>query len=119
MSNKIQYRQVGDYLIPNLIIPHEETAITLGRWGMMYKNYLEKHKTALFNSLLIQGKLYQLCAEVENQACDMFETLVEQMKQTEGVTEELKEKNQMEWICRMQNIEARARESVCNELIYK
>jgi len=119
MSNKIQYRQVGDYLIPNLILPAEEASIRLGKWGMLHKTYLEKHKTALFNSLLIQGKLYQLCAEVENQACDMFETLVEQMKQTEGVTEELKEKNQMEWICRMQNIEARARESVCNELIYK
>ena len=120
MSNKnsISCRQVGDYLIPNLIIPPEEVNVTLGKWGMLHKTYLEKHKTALFNSLLIQGKLYQLCAEVENQACDMFETLVEQMKQTEGVTEQLKEDNQMEWVCRMSNIESRAREFICNELIY-
>lgn len=72
----------------------------------------------LFDSLLIQGKLYQHCAEVETQARDMFDTLIEQMKKAEGVTEELKEENQMEWICRMQNIDARAREIVTTELIY-
>ena len=82
MSNKttIQYRQVGDYLIPNLILPPEEANITLGKWGMMHKTYLEKHKKVLFNSLLMQGKLYQHCAEIENQAQDMFDVLIEQMK---------------------------------------
>ena len=93
MPNKIQYRRVGDYLIPNLILPPEETAITLGKWGMMYKSYLEKHKKVLFNSLLIKGNLYQHCAEIEAQAKDMFNTLVEQMKKAEGVTEQLKEEN--------------------------
>lgn len=117
-ESKITYRQVGDYLIPNLILPPEEASVTLGKWGMMRKTYLEKHKTALFNSLLIQGKLYQHCAEIENQARDMFDTLIEQMKQAEGVTEQLKEENQMEWVCRMGNIEQRAREIVCAELIY-
>lgn len=117
-TNKIQYRQVGDYLIPNLIIPPEETKITLGKWGMMHKDYLEKHKKVLFSSLLIQGKLYQHCAEVEAQARGMFDTLVEQMKEAEGVTEQLKEENQLEWVCRMGNIEQRAREIVCSELIY-
>lgn len=86
-ANKIQYRQVGDYLIPNLILTPEEANITLGKWGMIHKTYLEKHKTALFNSLLIQDKLYQHCAEVENQARDMFDALIEQMKEREGVTE--------------------------------
>ncbi len=118
MPNKIQYRRVGDYLIPNLILPPEETAITLGKWGMMYKSYLEKHKKVLFSLLLGQGKLYQHCAEVENQATEMFDVLVEQMKESEGVTEKLKEENQMEWVCRMQNIEARAREIVYTEIIY-
>ena len=120
MSNKnsISYRRVGDYNIPNLVLPPEEANITLGKWGMMYKDYLLKNKKVLFNSLLIQGKLYQHCAEVENQAREMFDTLVEQMKEAEGVTEELKEKNQLEWVCRMQNIEARAREIVTTELIY-
>ena len=120
MSNKnsISYRQVGDYLIPNLKLPPEETRVTLGKWGMMYKSYLEKHKKVLFSSLLGQGKLYQHCAEVEKQARDMFDTLVEQMKVTEGVTEQLKEENQIEWVCRMQNIESRVREVVIKELIY-
>ena len=120
MSNRfsISYRRVGDYLIPNLRLPHKETSITLGKWGMMHKDYLLKHKKVLFTTLLTQGKLYQHCAEVEKQARDMFNTLVEQMKATEGVTEQLKEENQLEWVCRMQNIEARVREIVTTELIY-
>lgn len=119
MSNKIQYRRVGDYLIPNLALPSEEANITLGKWGMMHKSYLEKYKKVLFSLLLSQGKLYQHCAEVENQARDMFDTLIEQMKASEGVTEALKEQNQWEWICRIQNIESRANEVVRHELIYK
>lgn len=117
-QNKIQYRCVGDYLIPNLIIPPEDAGITLGKWGMMYKSHLEKHKKVLFSSLLIQGKLYQYCAEVENQARDMFDTLIDQMKENEVVTEQLKEENQMEWVQMMRNIEARAREIVNNEILF-
>ena len=119
MSNKIQYRRVGDYLIPNLILPPEEANITLGKWGMMHKSYLEKNNKVFFNTLLMQGKLYQHCAEIEKQAKDMHDTLVEQMKVAEGVTEQLKEENQLEWVCRMQNIEARVREIVTTELIYR
>lgn len=119
MSNKnsISYRRVGDYLIPNLILPPEEANITLGKWGMLHKDYLMKHKKVLFTTLLTQGKLYQHCAEVEAQARDMFATLIEQMKVAEGVTEQLKEDNQLEWVCRMGNIEQRAREVFCAELI--
>ena len=119
MSNKIQYRRVGDYLIPNLALPSEEAKVTLGKWGMLYKSHLEKNKKVFFNTLLMQGKLYQHCAEIEKQAKDIHDTLIEQMKNTEGVTEQLKDENQMEWLCRMQNIEARAREIVTTELIYK
>ncbi|MBP3445926.1 MAG: TnpV protein [Clostridia bacterium] len=111
------YRQVGDFKIPNLTLPPEEANIRLGKWGMLHKDYLEKHNRVIFNLLLTQGKLYQHCAEIENQARDMFDTLVEQMKEAEGVTEHLKEENQMEWVCRVQNIEARAREIVTNNLI--
>ena len=118
MSNKIQYRRVGDYNIPNLILPPEEAAVTLGKWGMMHKSYLEKYEKVLFSLLLSQGKLYQHCAEVEKQAKDMYDTLIEQLKASEGVTEELKEQNQWEWVQRMGNIQQRAREIVCNELIY-
>ena len=120
MSNEklIQYRRVGDYLIPNLTLPPEEAKIRLGKWGMLHKAYLEKHKKALFSSLLIQGKLYQHCAEIERQATEMYDHLVEQMKEAEGVTEELKEQDQLEWVQRMSNIQQRAREIVCDNLIY-
>ena len=118
VMSQITYRKVGDYLIPNLIIPPEEANVKLGKWGMLHKTYLEKHKKVLFSTLLMQGKLYQHCAEIENQARDMFDALVEQMKKAEGVTEELKEQDQLEWIQRMGNIQQQAREIVCSELIY-
>lgn len=117
-QNTIQYRRVGDYLIPNLVLSPEEANITLGKWGMLHKNYLMKHKKALFTTLLTQDKLYQHCAEIENQARVVFDTLIEQMKKTEGVTEQLKETNQLEWVCCMQNIESRANEIIGKELIY-
>ena len=118
-KNSISYRNVGDYLIPNLVLPPEETTITLGKWGMLHKDYLLKNKKALFTTLLTQGKLYQHCAEVEKQAQQMFDTLVEQLKESEGVTETLKEYNQWEWVQRMGNIQQRAREVVSNEIIFK
>lgn len=116
-KTEITYRQVGDYLIPNLILPPEEANITLGKCGMMYKSYLEKHKKILFNTLLIQCKLYQHCADMEKQAQNMFDTLIEQMKASEGVTEQLKEQNQWEWVQKMGNIQQRAREIIRNEII--
>ena len=115
---KITYREVNGYLIPNLKLPPAEASVRLGKWGMMYKSHLEKNKKVFFNTLLMQGKLYQHCAEIEKHANEMFDMLVEQMKVAEGVTEELKEKNQMEWVHRMGSIEAGAREIVCRELIY-
>ena len=118
-KQNLTYRAVGDFRIPNLTLPHEEANITLGKWGMLHKEYLHKNKKVLFTTLLTQGKLYQHCAEVENQAQNMFDTLVEQMKETEGVTEQLKEENQLEWVQRMSNLQQRAREVVLNELIYK
>lgn len=117
-QNTIQYRQVGDYLIPNLVLPPEEASVRLGKWGMLHKDYLEKHNRVFFNLLLTQGKLYQHCAEVEKQAQDIFDALVEQMKTAEGVTEHLKEENQMEWIGRMNNICNRATGIVTNDIIY-
>ena len=115
---KITYREVNGYLIPNLKLPPEEANVRLGKWGMMYKDYLQKNKKVFFNTLLMQGKLYQHCAEVEKQANEMFELLLEQMKESEGVTEQLKEENQMEWVQRMGNIETRVREIVREELLY-
>ena len=117
-NTNIQYRQVGDYNIPNLVLPPEEASVRLGKWGMLHKDYLLKHKKVLFATLLTEGKLYQHCAEIENQARDMFDTLIKQMKKAEGVTEQLKENNQMEWVQRMGCIQQRAKEIVCDNLIY-
>ena len=118
-KQNLTYRAVGDFRIPNLTLPHEEANITLGKWGVLYKEYLFKHKKVLFTTLLTQGKLYQHCGEIENQARTMLDTLVEQMKETEGVTEQLKEENQLEWVQRMNNLQQRAREVVFNEFVYK
>ena len=117
-NTNIMYRQVGDFKIPNLTIPPEEASVILGKWGMLHKDYLFNHKKVVFATLLTEGKLYQHCAEVENQAQQVFNTLVEQMKAAEGVTEQLKEENQMEWVQRMGNIQQRASEIVYSELIY-
>ena len=117
MAN-ITYRQVNDYMIPNLTLPPEESAIHLGKWGMLHKDYLQKHNSVLFATLLTQGKLYQHCAEIDTQAQQMFTTLVEQMTKTENMTEQLKSQNQLEWVRRMNSIQERASEIVCNELIY-
>lgn len=105
--------------VVNFILPPEEASVRLGKWGMLHKDYLLKNKKVLFTTLLTQGKLYQHCAEVETQARDMFDTLFDQMKNAEGVTEQLKEENQFEWVCRMQNINARVRKIINNEIIFK
>ena len=117
MAN-ITYRQVNDYMIPNLKLPPEESAVRLGKWGMMYKDYLQKHYPVFFITLLIQGKLYQHCADIDTQAQQMFSTLVAQMTKTENITEQLKSQNQLEWVQRMNSIQERANEIVCKELIY-
>lgn len=117
-NTNIQYRQVGDYNIPNLILPPEEANIRLGKWGMLHKNYLLHHKKVLFTTLLTEGKLYQHCAEVEKHARDMFDALIEQIKKAEGVTEQLKEENQLEWVRQMNSIQERATEIVNQSLIY-
>ena len=89
MAN-ITYRQVNDYMIPNLKLPPEETAVRLGKWGMLYKDYLQKHNPVLFATFLTQGKLYQHCAEIDTQAQQMFSTLVEQMTKSENITDNSK-----------------------------
>ena len=111
------YRTVGDYRIPNITLPAEVNK-PLGVWGLKRKDYLMKHKRVQFNIMLMNGSLWSHLAEVDEQASVMFSRLVEQMKVSEGITEQLKEENQMEWIARMSNIEASAREIVNIEIIH-
>ena len=111
------YRMVGEYRIPNITLPAEASR-PLGVWGVKRKDYLMQHKRVQFNIMLMNGTLWTHLAEVDEQASAMFSRLVEQMKVNEGITEQLKADNQMEWIAHMNNIEARAREIVNHELIY-
>ena len=92
-NNNISYRRVGDYNIPNLILPPEEAKITLGKWGMLHKDYLRKNKLVVFATLLAQGKLWQHLEKVDTLAREMFDLPVEQMTEREGVTEQFKEEN--------------------------
>ena len=112
------YRMVGDYRIPDITLPAEARK-PLGVWGLKRKDYLMKHKQVQFNIMLMTGTLWTHLAEVDEQASAMFFRLVEQIKINEGITEQLKEQNQMVWVARINNIQARAREVVYSELILK
>lgn len=114
----ISYTLHGDYYLPDLKLPEPEDKRPIGRWGRMHGDYLKKKKRYVFDSLLMSGNLHSYLADIDEQAREMFDTLIVQMKTTEGVTEQLKEENQLEWVQRMESIQARVRECVCNELIY-
>ena len=116
-QNGGSYRTVGDYKIPNIILPAEATK-PLGVWGLKRKDYLMQHKQVQFNIMLMNGTLWTHLAEIDEQASEMFSRLVEQMKADEEITEQLKVDNQMEWVARMNDIEAMAREIVNYELIF-
>ena len=117
-NTKLEYRRVGDYMIPNLTLPPEEAKVRLGKWGMLHKDYMLKHKKVTVTIMTAEGRFWQYLAEVEKQAEEMFSRLVNDMAKTEGATEQLKAENQMLWVQKMNNIEARAREVVTTELIY-
>ena len=114
----ISYTLHGDYYLPDLKLPKDEEKRTIGKWGNLRKSYLQQHKRVFYNTLVSNLTLHTHLADIDEQARSMFDTLVEQMMKSEGITEELKEQNQMEWVGRMNNIKERATEIVCKELIY-
>ncbi len=109
------YRTVGDYRIPNIILPAEARK-PIGVWGLKRKDFLMQHKRVQFNIMLMNGTLWTHLAEINEQASDSFSRLVEQMKTYEGITEQLKADSQMEWVACMNNI--KAREFVNHKLIF-
>ncbi len=111
------YSQQGDYLIPNITLPEEETQ-PIGVWGQRHLRYLKQHRKVLYTNLLTSGKLNSHLAEIDKQAEDMFFRVVKQLAEKENVTEKLKAENQMEWVGRMNNIRNRATEIVNTYLIY-
>ena len=113
---QITYIKTGDYYIPYLKLPEKHRPI--GRWGRMHRDYLKEYRPVVFNQLVLSGNLWTYLADINEQAQQRMEVLVKQMMVAEGVTEELKEKNQMEWIQSMNNIETRAEKLIATELIY-
>ena len=112
------YVRQGDYNLPCLSLPTEKESKPVGVWGQRYLRYLKQHRRVLYTNLLTSGKLNSYLANIDKQAEDMFLRLVKQMAEREGVSEQLKAENQMEWVCRMNNIRSRAMEIVNDELIY-
>ena len=112
------YIRHGDYLIPCLTLPEEEEQRFIGVWGQRHLRYLKEYRRGIYLNLLISGELNDYLADIEEQAQERFERIVEQMKQAQGITEQLKAENQMEWVARMNNIQGCAREIVNAELIF-
>ena len=111
------YKQQGDYLLPCLTLPAEKEQ-SIGLWGQRHLRYLKEYRRITYLNLLTSGRLNTYLAEIDKQAEELFFRLVEQMKQAQGITERLKEENALEWVQRMNNIRACAREIVEKEIIY-
>lgn len=115
-TNGLEYVLVGDYYIPTLRLTEE--ARPIGHWGRRRKAYLEEARPALYCSLLLSGKLWTHLADVDEQAQERLDLIMEQMKAAEGVTEELKARNQLAWVQHMNSIRSRAEEIIYAELVY-
>jgi len=115
MSEKLTYHREGDYLIPNLIAPESPN---IGIWGQRRKNYLKKNRSGIYTGMLLSGELNAHLQETERAATEMLSRLVESMAKREGVTEQLKAEDQMEWVRRMNAIRSAAEEVVLSDLIY-
>lgn len=109
------YRQEGNYLLPNLTVPER---VSIGIWGQRRRQYLRGHRKALYNALLLSGKLDNHLADINQQAEDVFSQLVKQMAEQESITEQLKADSQMEWVGRMNNIRSAVEEIVTTEIIF-
>ena len=116
-NNGLWYELQGDYYIPCLTLPAEKEK-HIGIWGQRHRRYLKVHKRATYTTLLTSGKLNSYLADIEEQAQERFERLIEGLKQAQGITEQLKADNALEWIGRVNNIQACAREIVNKEIIY-
>ena len=116
-SNGLWYERIGDYYIPVLTLSSQEQR-PIGKWGRMHRDYIKEHRPILFNDLILSGHLWVYLVDLNEQAQERLDTIMEQMKIAEGVTEELKRTCQMEWVQRCNNIHNRAEEIILREMIY-
>ena len=117
LEYSLEYIRSGDYFIPNLTLPEETRPI--GKWGRMHREYLKEHRPIQYNCLLLSGKLWTYLADLNEQAQDRLERIIDQMKAAEGITETLKTSAPMAWVQRMNSIRNRAEEIIREELIYE
>ena len=118
MTRELSYTQIGDYLYPNLYLPEIEEDIPMGKYGMLHKTYLKKHKPMLYDRLLLVGKLDGYLMDIDRRATEMVDQLTQQLAQQNGVDEEMKADNQMAWVQAMNNFKASAEEVVLQQLVY-
>ena len=111
----LKYKLIGDYYYPCLEAPE---APKVGRFGMMYHDYLRNHKRVTYSGLMLSGKLKEHIEDIDRRAENMYSQLVDKMKQSEGVTEQLKDTDQLEWVRRMNSIRNRAEEIVESEVVF-
>lgn len=116
-KNGLWYELQGDYYIPCLILPAEKEQ-PIGLWGQRHLRYLKEHRRSTYTTLLTSGKLNTYLADIDEQAQERMERLTAQMKQAEGITEQLKAENAMEWVQKMNNIRHRAEEIIYSKIIY-
>ena len=115
-NNGLDYMLAGDYYIPMLTLPEETRPI--GYWGILRKEYLKNYKSGMYSYLLLTGKLDSYLADLNEQAQERYELIEAQMRSAEGVTEELKVRDSMEWVRQCNNVRNRVQEIVLSELVY-
>ena len=115
-KNRLSYTLHGDYYLPDLALNEEKPIY--GKYGMLRKQYLKEHRSAKYQYLLLTGKLTEHLNQINQESREQVEMLMEQMAEKQGVTEELKVRNQMKWVRLMNNIKASAEEMVLRETLY-
>ena len=116
-NNGLWYERIGDYYIPVLTLTAEEQR-PIGKWGRMHRDYIKEHRPLLFNDLVLSGQLWTYLADLNEQAQNRLKAIIDQMKASEGVTEEMKAADQMTWFRAMNSIRNRAKEIILREMIY-
>lgn len=116
-KNGLTYTLCGDCYLPDLNLSNADKT-PLGRYGRMCMNYLREYRPGLYTRLILSGKLYEHLTEIDRVGWQRMEQIISRMIQAEGVDEKLKEKDQMSWVGRMNNIRQRAEETILAELIY-
>jgi len=116
-SNGLWYELIGDYYIPVLTLSSEEQR-PIGKWGRLHRDYLKEHRPILYNDLILSGQLWTYLADLNEQAQERLSLIVDQMKEAEGIMEDLKATDQMAWVGAMNSIRNRAEEIILREMIY-